>query len=378
MSPFQLKTLLIPGLIAIAFLFSSCKKEEKVYELSAQLASTSISANAASQFLNIQANDQWQTALSYTSGETGWITLQPSAGTGSANVVISFAENKSDQERVAQLTITCGDKEVRHVLTQQKAAVSPPPPQNPALSWVEIPSGGATADCEVVSHSITIDNKSVRNFSLMYDKKEKIAYWVAYPHHPSYLGSTGRTDNWQPDPKLASDIQPWYFSGISGFDRGHQIPSADRTVSYLANSQTFFFTNMTPQLGDLNQRVWANLEGQVRGWMSGSDTLYVVTGAILKTAGGNETVSYATDDRGGKVAVPNYYYKVLLRLKGGNYDAIGFWFEHRSYGTGNATAAVTKSVDQIETLTGFDFFANLPREKQDPAEAAWNPSAWNL
>lgn len=368
---------LVPAIFLLTVLLSSCTKEEKVYELSAQLANTTVSASAASQFLNIQASDQWTTTVSYTTGESGWLTIQPSAGTGNANAVLQYAENKSSADRVAQIKVSSGDKEVVFTLTQQKAAVTPPP-SNPALGWLEIPSGGVTADCEVVSHSITIDNKNVRNFSLMYDKKEKIAYWVAYPHHPSYLGSTGRTDNWQPDPKFASEIQPYYFSGISGFDRGHQIPSADRTVSFLANSQTFFFTNMTPQRGDLNQKLWANLEGQVRGWMSGCDTLYVVTGAILKTVGGNETISYATDDRGGKVAVPNYYYKVLLRLKGGNYDAIGFWYEHRSYGSGNATAAETKSIDQIEALTGFNFFANLPREKQDPAEAAWNPSAWNL
>jgi len=374
---FQLIKRLVPAIILLTVLISSCTKEEKVYELTAQLASTTISASAASQFLNIQASDQWETSVAYTSGESGWLTVQPSSGTGNANAVLIYTENKSAADRVAQVKVTCGDKEVTFTLTQQKAAVTPPP-SNPSLGWLEIPFGGTTADCEVVSHSITIDNKSVRNFSLMYDKKEKIAYWVAYPHHPSYLGSTGRTDNWQPDPKFTTDVQPWYFSGISGFDRGHQIPSADRTVSFLANSQTFFFTNMTPQRGDLNQKLWANLEGQVRGWMSGCDTLYVVTGAILKTAGGNETVSYATDDKGTRVAVPNYYYKVLLRLKGGNYDAIGFWYEHRSYGSGNATAAETKSIDQIEALTGFNFFANLPREKQDPAEAAWNPSAWNL
>ncbi|PKP38181.1 MAG: hypothetical protein CVT97_02560 [Bacteroidetes bacterium HGW-Bacteroidetes-14] len=374
---FHITKRLVPAILLLTVILSSCTKEEKVYELTAQLSNTTISASASSQFLNIQASDQWASSVTYTSGESGWLTLLPSSGTGNANAVLQYTENKSAADRVAQIKVTCGDKEVIITLTQQKAAVTPPP-SNPALGWVEIPSGGTTADCEVVSHSITIDNKNVRNFSLMYDKKEKIAYWVAYPHHPSYLGSTGRTDNWQPDPKFASDIQPYYFSGISGFDRGHQIPSADRTVSFLANSQTFFFTNMTPQRGDLNQKLWANLEGQVRGWMSGCDTLYVVTGAILKTAGGNETISYATDDRGGKVAVPNYYYKVLLRLKGGNYDAIGFWYEHRSYGSGNATAAETKSIDQIEALTGFNFFANLPREKQDPAEAAWNPSAWNL
>jgi endonuclease G len=213
---------------------------------------------------------------------------------------------------------------------------------------------------------------------MMYDKKEKVAYWVAYPHHPSYIGSAGRTDNWQLDPSVSSVIQPNYFATISGYDRGHQIPSADRTVTTEANSQTFYFTNMTPQLGALNQQLWANLEGQVRDWMYQSDTLYVVTGAILKTVGGNETVNYATDSKGMKVAVPNYYYKVLLRLKSGKYDSIGFWVEHRAYGNGQATAAITKSVDQIELLTGFNFFASLPKAVQDDTEATSVPGNWGL
>ena len=79
---------------------------------------------------------------------------------------------------------------------------------------------------------------------------------------------------------------------------GHQIPSADRTTSNIANSQTFYFTNMTPQLSVLNGQMWANLEGQVRTWMAASDTLYVVTGAVLKTVNGNEAVNYATDAKG--------------------------------------------------------------------------------
>ena len=243
---------------------------------------------------------------------------------------------------------------------------------------MEIPSGGSTSDCVTFTHDITIGTKTVRSYSMLYDKKEKIAYWVAYPHHPSYLGSQARTDNWQPDPLVAKTTQPDYFSSISGYDRGHQIPSADRTSSNIANSQTFYFTNMTPQMSVLNGQMWANLEGQVRNWMAASDTLYVVTGAILKTVNGNETVNYATDAKGTKVAVPNYYYKVLLRLKTGKYDAIGFWFEHRAYGSGPATAAVTKSVRQIEALTGFNFFASLPNTTQDDAETTCTPGAWGL
>lgn len=371
----QLSILLICTVIVL-----SCSKEDKTEEVTvaALTANTnsSVPNTATNQFLAIQANGQWKITVNYISGGNGWITLSATAGTGDANIILQVSPNTSADIRSVELQITSGDKEVKIPLAQQASVIVGGRATNPL--WVEIPSGGSTSDCIAFTHEITVAAKTVRSYSMLYDKKEKIAYWVAYPHHPSYLGSQSRTDNWQPDPMVATATQPDYFSSISGYDRGHQIPSADRTSSNIANSQTFYFTNMTPQLSALNGQMWASLEGQVRNWMAASDTLYVVTGAILKTVNGNESVNYATDAKGNKVAVPNYYYKVLLRLKTGKYDAIGFWFEHRAYPSGNATAAVTKSVRQIEALTGFNFFASLAKTTQDEVEIASIPSAWGL
>lgn len=373
---FYIKKWKISTIVLFVFILASCSKEEtKIIELSAQ-TNPSITASTSSQFLNIQSNGDWKIEVAYISGGTGWISINQALGTGDANVVLQFAQNGSSENSVAELSVTCADKVVN--LPVSKQVISGVTGRNPNPVWLEIPSGGSNSDCINLTHEITVNAKTVRNYSMMYDKKEKIAYWVAYPHHPSYIGSAGRTDNWQLDPSVSSVYQPNYFATISGYDRGHQIPSADRTVSAQANSQTFYFTNMTPQLGALNQQLWANLEGQVRGWMSASDTLYVVTGAILKTVGGNETVNYATDSKGVKVAVPNYYYKVLLRLKSGKYDSIGFWLEHRAYGNGQATASITKSVDQIEQLTGFNFFSSLPKIIQDETEATSIPGNWGL
>lgn len=370
------KRWLFVAMIFFAFFFYSCSKEEKIeFELSAQTSATA-SSSTTSQFLNIQSNGQWQIAITYISGGNNWVSLTPAFGNGDANVVLQLSQNSSSENRIAEISVTGEDKVVKISIAQQATLTAAGRTPNP--KWIEIPSGGGNSDCVTLTHEIVIRTQTVRNYSMMYDKKEKIAYWVAYPHNPCYIGNTGRTDNWQPDPNVASAIQPYYFSGITGYDRGHQIPSADRTISTLANNQTFFFTNMTPQLGVLNQQMWANLEGQVRDWMTASDTLYVVTGAILKTVGGNETVNYATDDKGGKVAVPNYYYKVLLRLKGGKYDSIGFWVEHRGYGSGLATSSITKSIDQIELLTGFNFFSSLPKAVQDVAEATTSPGNWGL
>lgn len=369
----------ISSLLLGAAVVISCSKDTATTETPAELVAetnVSIPSGATSQFLNIQSTAPWNITINYLSGGNGWVTLSATSGTGDANVVLNFTQNTLSENRVAELLVTAANKEKKISLTQQAMVIAGGRATNPI--WMEIPSGGATADCVTLTHDITILAKSVRNFSMMYDKKEMIAYWVAYPHHPSYLGSTGRTDDWQPDPMVPLASQPNYFSSISGYDRGHQIPSADRTVTKTANAQTFFFTNMTPQLSVLNGYVWAGLENQVRSWMAASDTLYVVTGAILKTVNGVETVKYATDSKGIKVSVPNYYYKVLLRLKSGKYDAIGFWFEHRSYGSGNATAAYTKSVRQIEALTGFNFFANLPKAIQDEVEMTSTPGAWGL
>jgi endonuclease G len=363
-------------ILFLFFLFSCSDKEDKVIELSAQ-TNPDVSAIASSQFLAIQSNNDWKIEVTYISGGIAWITINPTSGQGDANVILQFTQNSAKENRVAELTVTSGDKEVVLPLIQ-KAGSTSVEVRKPDPNWLEIPSGGGNSDCVTLTHDITVRSQIVRSYSMMFDKKEKIAYWVAYPHNPCYIGNSGRTDLWSVDPGVASADQPEYLSSIFGYDRGHQIPSADRTVSTLANNQTFYFTNITPQMGGLNQYMWENLEEQVRNWMSASDTLYVVTGAILKTVGGNETVKYATDNKGAKVAVPNYYYKVLLRLKTGKYDAIGFWVEHRSYGDIPVNASVTKSVDQIEALTGFDFFASLTKSVQDVAEATCVPANWGL
>ncbi len=368
---------IIAALSISGTLFNGCTKDDTETILTASLTSNSIDANVTSQFLKIESNGDWQISVTYVSGEQNWCSSDVTSGNGDRNVILMFSANSSAANRVAEIKISSGQKNVTLTLTQL-SPVNGGGGNTGNLKWLEIPSGSVNSNSEVVTHTITLSNKTVRNYSMLFDKQEKIAYWVAYPHHTSYIGSTGRTDNWQRDPKFSASNQANLFSGISGYDRGHQIPSADRTCSYEANSQTFYFTNMTPQQSSLNQYLWAKLEGQVRTWMEGSDTLYVVTGAILKTTGKNETVNYATDASGGKIAVPNYYYKVLLRLKGSKYDAIGFWLEHRSYGNVPASAAETKSIDDIEALTGFDFFSNLSNDVENTIEAEWNPKAWNL
>ncbi|MEI7830918.1 MAG: DNA/RNA non-specific endonuclease, partial [Prolixibacteraceae bacterium] len=200
----------------------SCSKDSKTETPTELTAETNalIANSAANQFLTIKTNGQWKITVNYGTGESGWVSLSSTSGSGNANLILQFSQNAAPDIRVAELVVTASDKVVKISLTQEATAIVGGRSTNSA--WVEIPVGGSNADCVTFTHEITIGYKTVRNYSMMYDKKEKVAYWVAYPHHPSYIGSTGRTDNWQPDPMVALTSQPNYFSGVTGYDRGHQ------------------------------------------------------------------------------------------------------------------------------------------------------------
>lgn len=266
--------------------------------------------------------------------------------------------------------------------------------------WLEMPSytvgemAGTTTsalnDLYTVTHYAQMGGKKARNYTILYDPAMYASYWVAYPLCADHLGK-GRDEDWDFDPVVPQSKQTSVYKGYGvnvssdtyasqHYARGHQLPNADRNGVDAMMAQTYFSTNMTPQLQNgFNGGVWAHLEEAVRSVVEhNSDTVYVVTGAAFRKKGGNETIQTITNTRDGKVLpVPNYYWKVLLKVKwsGGSVagaSAIGFWLEHRDNypnGSTNYLPYVT-SVDQIEAWTGFDFFSNLSTSLQSGAEAA--------
>ena len=216
----------------------------------------------------------------------------------------------------------------------------------------------------------------IRNYSMLYDTDLKMAYWVAYPLCSWYLeGDCGRTEDWAYDDKLSESLQPDLHKSMKGYDRGHQIPSGDRqrkSKGKLMNRQTFFFTNMTPQIGQgMNQTIWANLENAVRGWSSATDTLYVVTGAMPTTIA-DKNIKYTKDNDGKNIAVPKYYFKALARKVSGNYQTVAYKLDNRKYSDNNYDACAL-SVNELEELTGFNFFCELPgvTEEVESQNKAW-------
>lgn len=200
-------------------------------------------------------------------------------------------------------------------------------------------------------------------------------------------GSLSPSCQYPNDPDLEEKYRltadPYKYNGL---DHGHICPSADRLCSYEANYQTFFITNMQPQYmnfngsnnsSDINQRSpWLRLENQVRIWASNCDTLYVCKGGTIENG---KILQYLTDKINGKnkIPVPKYFFVALFSQKGSNYTAIGFWMEHVSeYDSQKPLSTYAKSIDELEELTGLDFFCNLPDNIEDAVEKSYSASDW--
>ena len=173
-----------------------------------------------------------------------------------------------------------------------------------------------------------------------------------------------------------------HYSG-SGYTRGHILASADRWNSLEANRQTFLYSNMQPQLYSFNGGIWATLEMKVRSWNNDAfrDTLYVVKGGTIDND--SQILEYARKGTALQLLVPKYFYMAILcknkSTVNSGYKAIGFWMEHRSfYDDEKNVAPYIVSIDQLEGLTGIDFFCNLPDHVENEVEKAVMRNAWGF
>lgn len=350
-----------------------------VSSLEIRLESDEVSATSTQTYLYIETEMDWTVTVSTVSPgfDSEWVNVPKTRGTGHETLKITFAAN-AEYDRAARIKVevTGMEKEVR--LTQLGNLGSRVFPK-----WTELPEIELDGNTLFYTHYCDLNGETIRNYSLFYDKTTYISYWVAYPMHSSYMG-TGRTDRWGYDPKIPREHQINYSSGYgsNNYDRGHQIASADRNATVNRNNpadmnvQTFYYTNITPQRWRLNQQKWESLEGFLRGKVSGNaDTMWVVTGAMLHKAGVQEEVRYLSKATGAGVTVdvpvPNYYYKVALwhrTVPGGKeYTAVGFWMPNED-ATGSISRSDAYTVREIEELTGFDFFSNIPKDEQDRFE----------
>ncbi|HEX8721091.1 MAG TPA: DNA/RNA non-specific endonuclease [Pyrinomonadaceae bacterium] len=216
-------------------------------------------------------------------------------------------------------------------------------------------------------------------FAVSYHRDKGRPNWVSWHLDSSWLGSTPRQDDFRNDATLPAgwyQVQATDYSG-SGFDRGHHCPSADRTLTVADNSATFLMTNMMPQSPDNNQGPWANMENYLRTLTSSGNELYIVMGGA-GSGGTGSNGGTTTTVAGGHVAVPAQVWKVVIVLPSGTNDVSRVTTSTRTIAVimpntqGIRTAdwkTYRVSVDQVETLTGYDFFSNVPATVQSVIES---------
>lgn len=189
-------------------------------------------------------------------------------------------------------------------------------------------------------------------YSLAYDEESEQASWVAYLLTPMEAkGTVRRNDNFRADELIitGSATKEDYFR--SGYDRGHLAPAGDMKWSEKAMDESFYMSNISPQLPGFNRDVWKELEEQTREWVNRGDAIYIVTGPVFKNG-------YTTTIGPNKVAVPSHYYKVLLDVTGPEYKGTGFIFKHEK--TRKSPRSFMVTIDSVESFTGYDFFEALP------------------
>ena len=367
-------------LVSVPFVYSCNNKTDSTVPPELAVVTNPMGPEAKSQFLHVQASGDWSITIEYPEDQPAeWASVKPSTGTGNKSVTLKVEYYAGVQARKACIVLTAGSKKAELVLTQNGLSVGGGN-LNPSTGWMELPAMPNGSEFGYFTHSMVWNFKKTRNYSFSWDYKNLVAPWVAYPLCKEHSPTGGdRSNEWGVDPYLPKNLQPVLYRGFSSssgqYDRGHQIPSADRKATsnkehYIANVATFYGTNMTPQLASLNQHSWKNLEEKVRLWAGRSDTCYVVTGCITK--GSTRT---ARDNEGKSVTVPTHYYKAVLRYSRNStighsgYSACAILLEHKGYGDNNNFKPYAMSISDLEKVTGITYFANLPAKIGDDAAA---------
>lgn len=259
--------------------------------------------------------------------------------------------------------------------------------------WMELPEIPEEDGYGFFTHNMSVNGVNTRDYSFCFSYSDYESIWVAYPLCNWNIGKkVGRSEQWGFDPLLpASEQQDIYYAYKKGsgkwYSRGHQIPSADRQGSFTNNSTTYYGTNITPQNGDFNGGTWANLEIKVRDWARRCDTLYVLTGCVLKGA-----KEYVLDSGGKKINVPKAYFKALLGYSkdgfddGEHYIGSAFYYDHEEYSQESKSALKIQpemaiSISELENTLGYSLFTGLEAaagknstkqiKSQDPQQEEW-------
>lgn len=252
-----------------------------------------------------------------------------------------------------------------------------------------------------IVHYVPNGNSIQVNYCIEWDKAQKTQRWSAYYLNSNTITSKWKRSNWNGaiwkgrywtgDPFQEDSIIPKPYrttlrdySGQLGrgdkfYDRGHIVNSQDRLSSKDMNGQTYYLSNIQPQVNGFNAGVWLNMENKVNALgrsLRGDEYLYIVKGGTTQPTA--KVPQPFIDDPNINIKVPRYFFMAILKFKSDKtYQAIGFWAEHKINSDQNLKK-YCKSIDELEELTGINFFHNLDNATENAVESQCNPSNWGI
>ena len=348
----------------------------------ASIDQTQINGNGGGFIIRVKVDGTWQASSSET-----WCTLSRTSGNGNGSIS-GYMKANTGAERSVIITITAGKEKAEFILKQLAGDGSNPDPDpnpdpNPSgyAGRIEIPKLKGGNMNLFYTHTSTYNGKEFFTYSAEYDCTKKHTRWVAFTFdNVSNQKNTNRSDKWGNDPKIPTAYQTYASDYSSPYNKGHLVASADRYITREANVQTFYYSNMSPQIASFNGGIWNQMEEKVRSWaksLSANDTVYVVKGGKIDGTIADGTLIEYT---GNQVAVPQNYFMAVLSLKGGaspQYKAIAFYINQKTYSSSSINNYVI-SIDELEQKTGLDFFHNLPDNIENEVEQSYNKSDWGL
>ena len=206
-------------------------------------------------------------------------------------------------------------------------------------------------------------------YSMSYREKFEQPEWVAYRLTKKIMDGSHvkRDDNFRIDPLVSTKSATKADYKRSGYDRGHLAPAGDMNFNKTAMSETFFMSNMSPQVHNFNGGVWRELEEQTRDWVRDFGALNIVTGPVLT----EKPIDYIGHN---DVAVPAAYYKVLM-TEGRTPRAVGFLMDNKT--SDKPLSHFMVSIDEVEKATGIDFFKGmLDAKEEERLESYVDKKAW--
>lgn len=347
---------------------------------------TQVAAARLDEMTTVPANVEWQSNATVTAGAAYWARY-------AASTVYRFVKFRVSDINGNNVTI-------EYVVTDQTEerpndnVNANTGYDNVSVTGYEIPH---LNDQNVYAdHYVTMDGVQILNYALEWDNTKRHANWVAFTFDTTTSAdNVKRTDAWSVDPKLPAEMQVQESDHKNdGFDKGHLCAQEDRVYLKEANEQTFYYSNMSPQLNDFNGGFWGKLEARVQTWGRSTadgvyDKVYVTKGGTLNkllknfkgtTVNGGTPTTDANGFTIHGLACPEYYFMAVLSQKDDVFHAIAFLVPHKEGMTRNPSSDELKeyvvSVDKLEEETGIDFFCNLPDVLENEVEAAYNLNDW--